>query len=795
MEPRRPVVHTPATDPPCRRFPRPAGRRSLLTVQLLERASALGDLADALAAARSGRGRVVLLGGGAGIGKTSVVRTFLTGLGDDVAVLEGACDDLLTPRPFGPLHDVARHARRSGLAGALAAEDPAAVFTALLDALADPGGRAATVLVVEDVHWADDASLDALAFATRRVAELPALLLLTYRDDEVPIVAPLRRVLGGLRAPATVRIALPPLSAEAVGRLAGPRGDAPRVHALTGGNPFFVTELLATGDEGLPVSISQAVLARVARLPQPTRELLYLLAVVPARAETALLDAVCPDWTDAVGAAEERGVVEVAGEAVAFRHELARRAVEEALPGSRARQMHGRVLAALRAADGDPARLVHHAERAGEDDALVEVAPAAARAAAAAGAHREATAHYRRALRLAERYDVAQRAELLEAFTVEASTTCRIGEALRAAERALALREEQGDPTGVGRNLHWMSRLAWFAGRREEQERRLTAALDVLETQPPAPDLAMAYSELATRIAFYGGRREEAEATAQRAVALAEECGEPGVLGYVQGRVGMLRAVLYGDNALLCQSLARSREVGQHLEAGVAYQNLAVGATLRRARPEARRWIAEGIEYLEAREIQGPLQYLRGLQAIHELADGDWAGAQETANWVLTQTEGRGITGVYALVATARLQVRRGQVEEAAATLQEAWPVAETCGLLHHVASAATTLAEHAELTGEWAPAVAALRTAGDLAQRLGVSQVVAETGFWLYRAGVPAPAAPRDGDPDDPFTLRTAGRPRAAAAAWRRMGHPYEEAHALADVDDPDLLAAALDV
>ena len=170
------------------------------------------------------------------------------------------------------------------------------------------------------------------------------------------------------------------------------------------------------------------------------------------------------------------------------------------------------MLAALRACGADPARLVHHAERAADLDTLVEVAPLAARAAAAAGAHREATAHYRRALELGDRYPDAERADLLEAFTVEASTTCHIGEALLAAERALALREARGEPSGVGRNLRRLSQLSWFAGRRDDMERRLAAALEVLESQPPGPERAMAYSDLALRIGMYGGRREEAEA-------------------------------------------------------------------------------------------------------------------------------------------------------------------------------------------------------------------------------------------------------------------------------------------
>lgn len=126
-------------------------------MQLLERESALADLGAALAAAQAGRGRVTLLSGSAGIGKTSVVRTFLAELDAATRVLEGACDDLLTPAPFGPVHDMSRSAGPA-LARALAEGAAQPIFTALLDELTDGAGGAATVVIVEDVYWADDAS-------------------------------------------------------------------------------------------------------------------------------------------------------------------------------------------------------------------------------------------------------------------------------------------------------------------------------------------------------------------------------------------------------------------------------------------------------------------------------------------------------------------------------------------------------------------------------------------------------------------------------------------------------------
>src|SRR5689334_21704569 len=334
--------------------------RTFADMPLLERAEALACLDVALAAARRGEGRVALVSGGAGMGKTSVVRAFLAGLDTEVRVREGACDDLLTPRPLGPVYDLSRGSAPA-LARALEAGDVQAVFSALLDELA---GRTVTVVVVEDVHWADDASLDALTFLARRIERLHAVLVLTYRDDEVPVEAPLRRVLGGLRNAVAVHVALAPLSVRAVTQLAGEHAAGLWVHASTGGNPFYVTEQLAAEHEGTPASVSHAVMARIARLPPATRAMLDLLAVVPARAEAALLDALCPEWPERVTVAEERGLVEWQAGGLAFRNELARRAVEEALPASRARRLHAEVLAALRAWGADTVWLLPHAARA-----------------------------------------------------------------------------------------------------------------------------------------------------------------------------------------------------------------------------------------------------------------------------------------------------------------------------------------------------------------------------------------------------------------------------------------------
>ena len=325
---------------------------------LLERESALETLAGWFAEARAGRGRLVLVSGEAGVGKTALVSEFAVGHRPAARVLWGVCDPLTTPRPLGPLTDVAP-AVGGRLDQLLRNEAPRQVlFGALLDRLRD--SRVATILVIEDVHWADEATLDLLRFLARRLGPAATLLVVTYRDDEVGPQHPVQLLAGDLASSALVRrLPLAPLSRQAVTVLAGPHGlDPGALYETTGGNPFFVTEVLAAGDEAIPATVVDAVLARAARVSPPARQVLDAAAVVAPPVETWLL-------VEAAGAAPAQvdecvaaGMLQGQAGGVGFRHELARLAVERALGPGRWADLHGRVLAALLARGGaapDPA--------------------------------------------------------------------------------------------------------------------------------------------------------------------------------------------------------------------------------------------------------------------------------------------------------------------------------------------------------------------------------------------------------------------------------------------------------
>jgi hypothetical protein len=310
---------------------------------LLERQVELAALDAAVERAARGHGSTALVLGEAGIGKTSLVQAFLDSVSGSARVLSGAGEDLLTPRALGPVRDAARSST-GPLADALrASADPDLVFAAICDEL---GVRPApTVFVVEDVHWADGATLDVLRYLGRRIGKLPGLLLLTYRDDDLAPDHPLRGVLGGFGGSA-LRLRLAPLTTKAVNELAATTTmDAAELVRLTGGNPFFVTEALASADDAVPATVVDAVLARVRRMSPLAQRAIERLAVVPSGVEFGLLRALVEDLVP-VAEAERAGVLTMHEGVVSFRHELARRAVVESLPASLRLELNAAVVRA-----------------------------------------------------------------------------------------------------------------------------------------------------------------------------------------------------------------------------------------------------------------------------------------------------------------------------------------------------------------------------------------------------------------------------------------------------------------
>lgn len=354
---------------------------------LVERESQLHQLRQLLAD-DSNTGHVVLLAGEAGAGKTTLLRTLAAERRSlQKPVWWGACDALDTPHPLAPLADMVRDAVPA-LAGPLRGPRPA-LFEAVLDALNQC--RAPVLMVIEDAHWADAATLDLIKYLGRRIDRSHALLVVSYRDDEVTLTHPLRRVLGELPPAHRIHLPVPRLSPQGVEALARAAGRSPLgLHALTRGNAFFVTEVLREGKTpatAVPQNVQDLVLTRYARLDDSAQSILRLVAVVPGRTERWLVnqffstpEVALSDLDAALENCIDSGLLVAEGDSLGFRHELGRVAVESSLSSPRAQALHTRVLTALTAPHRatTPARLVHHAVLARNRAAVTHWAPKAA---------------------------------------------------------------------------------------------------------------------------------------------------------------------------------------------------------------------------------------------------------------------------------------------------------------------------------------------------------------------------------------------------------------------------------
>ena len=758
-------------------------------MELYERAAEMEVLSAALGEAADGHGSIVLVGGEAGIGKTSLIRAFTDGIGTGGRVLWGGCDDLSTPRTLGPFRDIAGELGgplKEMLAGG---QPPSEIFDAAMEGL-DAGIRP-TVAVIEDAHWGDGATFDLLKFLGRRIDRHSVLLIVSYRDEEVMPNHPLRLLAGDLPADSVHRITLAPLSPSAVESMgvsySGSVGD---LYAATGGNPFLITEALAHPDSFLTDSIRDSVVARLSRLSTGAREIAEFIAVVPGQIERWLLDQLLDLTSDAL--VECRGLIDFDDRFAWYRHELVRAAAEKALTPDRRVTVNAAILLVLIERDGDVARIVHHARNANDGTALARFAPEAGRLASRAASHHEAVAHLRLAVENMERLDRTAQAQVLRDLAVECYFTNRADEGLAAAQRALEQWRALGDVEREGEMLRWLSRLHWWLGDPAEAERTGTDAVATLESIAPTPELAMAYSNLA-QLHMLSQRSDPAVRWASKAIDAARAMDDHATLAHALNNLGSTR-VRVGDmsgTALLEESLALSIRKRLDDHAGRAFANLIWTALDYRDYDSAERYLKDGLGYAEERELGGSIYYMRAERARLRFERGDWSGAEDDARWVLGRPEVPGITQMPALAILAKLNVRRGD-RAAIESLGAAWQLASPAGELQRIAPVVTARAELAWLNGRDDEIGETVADAYELAKQAAQPWVTDELAFWMWRSGVDV------GDlecGDTPYASQMHGRWQEAADAWDRLGCPYEASIARFDSTEPVQLLEALEV
>jgi ATP/maltotriose-dependent transcriptional regulator MalT len=765
-------------------------------VPLLEREVPLARLTGLLSEARHRRGHVALVTGEAGVGKTSLLEAFRQQAGR-TQVLWGACDAIEPPRAFAPVRDIADRAGGT-LRSALATADRDRVINEFLSLLRRSDGLPRLV-VLEDLHWADDATLDLLRVVGRRIRDQPVLLVGSYRDDEVGVRHPLRKALGDLPPDALVETTLQPLSIDAVAILAAGTGlQASRLHRLTAGNPFFVTEVIAAPGDVVPRTVRDAVLARLGRLPYQAQLVARAAAVLGDRCAPWLLSEVHGQDARSLELCIEQGVLVRLDEVIRFRHELVRQAMIAALTQPERAEIHARALAVLRRTgehDGVD-ELAHHAAGAGDGPAVLQYAPAAAARSARLGAHREAAAYYAAALPYRWKLDQRSRAGLLEAHAAEHVLADDVTSARATQEEALACWRSLGDRRREGDCLRAYSEILYLGGEGERAEECARDALTILESiEPQGHELALAIATLAQRVIVSGHDDPMGVTLARRAVELAERIGDEPVAVSALTTLGV-GAIYMSDAdgwAIVEQSARRARAAGLVHEGSRALINLVEAASDVRQLGRAERYLEEAIAFMDEHDIVLHQRILRQRRAEVALERGRWEVALDEAQTLLELPGLANRTRVRAITLRGRIAARRGDVDpwpllDEGLALTSPHELQELCPLL-------AARAEAAWLDGDVAKARAEAGRGLPLARKASMTPEPwfwAELAWWAWKTGA------LDHLPDNipmPYRQQAAGLFRAASTTWDELGCPYQQALALGESDEEVALREAIGI
>jgi DNA-binding CsgD family transcriptional regulator len=748
---------------------------------LVERDQVLGRLTDLLGQASDGRGRLALIRGEAGIGKTTVVKEFVVA-NDDVHVMWGGCDDLMAARPLGPFWDMAL--AEPAMLASLESGQRQSTFMTVLELLSR--SMRPTVMIIEDVHWADDATLDVIKFVGRRIDLTHGLLVLTHRDGEVHGDHPLRVALGDLPYGVVERIPLEPLTPAGVTMLAGEGADSQALWEVTRGNPFFVSEVVRTAGDSVPFSIRDAVSARVHRLSDGARALVELTSVSPSRISMKVAEDVLGDVADAIAECEEAGILELSGDSLHFRHELARRAVERELPLITRRSLNLACLGACERLGLDLSLCAHHAREAEDADSIVRILPEAARRASQMESHAEALATLRALEPYLARMSLEEQADHHDLWAYEEYLSADQG--LEIIERAIEMRRELGEPTALAKTLHIASRIAWVGTNRRLAVRYAEEAARVVE-EVGGEDLAMSYSVL-SQLAMVGGFAEETLAWGEKALALVGEKDSP-VRAHALINIGTVRMMV--DSTLGREELLESRKISAALnllhEETRACVNLAWNLLTQYELEEAGVWIEEAMAVAGEAEMPSFESYTHAEKAWLHAMRGEWEQAEEISTELLEKGSSLKTAEIVSSTLLANIAVRRG-LSSARLQIDDAIQRAEVSEEAQRLGPAYAVLAEYGWLGGDvtddeldrsievmrWCSEHLHKWAAGEIAQWLTLMEVIDE----------PPPDLP------EPFRLLIGGDWAAAAAWWESRGARYEWAVAQSH-GDPEAKLAAL--
>ena len=757
-------------------------------MELVERAGFLTILQSHFNDVAKGEGHAVFVSGEAGIGKTSLVRAFCKELTDECNIYQGTCDALFTPRPLAPLYDILlqMHEDVPAISGQI--EDRAAFFTQFFHDLKNM--RGITMLIIEDIHWADEATLDFIKFLARRITQLRCVFILTYRDNEIHSRHPLRNVLGQLQSGSFTRIQLPPFSRDAVDRLAQEKGyNGEDVYSISGGNPFYVNEILAGYSAGIPDNIKDSILSVYNRLDEKTKHIWQVLSVMPTAFDLRSLEKLEPNFIEAIESCLETKILIVDKGLIFFKHELYRRTVESSLSPLLRVALHKKILGLLLESFEENRKIeqiIHHAKNANEYDLVVRYAPVAARQAASVGSHIEATKLYLSAIEYYQGNDEDLLIQFYEAYAYECYLTNQIREAIIYSGKALNIWKKKNHTEKIGNCMRFLSRLWWFDGNRKQAESFAGQAIQALDSLPTSRAKAMAYSNM-SQLKMLSDQVEDCMFWGEKAISMAKELNDDEILCHALNNVGDVQIRIFSTRKqgieLLQESLNIALKNSYHEHAARAYTNLGHNGMLIKDYDLAKKAFDEGIQYCEERNLDSWTMYMLASLARVHFETGSWNDALKIAEDLLKGDYLPPPEKIFALVVVGSIRTRRGEAD-AYPLLNEAKSKAMQTMELQRIVPALSALLEYEWIKGTRCIEEEVINNTIGMMNQMGNLYENSEFAFWLKKArNQELPLQ----EVYEGYKLDNLKNVHQAVTNWQNAGCPYEEGLALFEGDEDD--------
>lgn len=764
---------------------------------LLERNEDLEKLARIFEAASKGAGQTVFVMGEAGIGKTSLVKTFLENVRAEAVVYVGSCDSLFSARPLGPLIDIATYTPGELLDVVSSEKDRGVLFALFLQKFFSSPNP--VVVLFEDIHWADEATLDFVKLLSRRIQNQKCLFLLTFRDDEVGARHPLKHIAAEMPTGSFTKLFLRRLTEQAVVDWSIQCGSnsGKDIFKLTQGNPFYVTEVLASNENGdIPERVKDSILSVFYSKPLEIQSLWEILSIMPSGIDVALAEKIGHDFPRGIEEGVASGVLILKKDGISFKHELYRITIEGSISTLRKKTLHSQMIKMINELHPDAinlSHLIHHALYADDRDLIRKVAPRAAREAAAVGAHIESSKLFSIAIQYSDSADESI-VELYERHAYECYLTNQIESAISSQRKALDIWRQRKVVLKIGDTLRFLSRLLWFHGRSEEVDEIAVEAVQVLENGFPTRERAMAYSNL-SQLYMLSGNSESALYWGQKAIELATRMEDQEILSHALNNVGSV-LLTYPDQEKegiekLNRSLQISLENHFHEHAARAYTNLCSMSVTVRQYSIAEKYFKEGIYFCEQHDLNSWTYYLQSEEMKMMLDIGNVSQAEEQALKLYSNNSHTKMVRIAAISVLAKIYTRRGDFSQAKELIKEGMILARPTNEAMRIVPMLTTWIELCWLTQSPLPEDEIRKADETLFPQKIKSWYYSDFIYWVHKAGM---AIPGGGEKyNGPFREEVNGEWKMAVTAWEKVNCSYQQAIALFQLSDKEKKQAVI--